>query len=708
MPMSDPIARLNQALEGRYSVERELGEGGMATVYLADDRKHGRKVAVKVLSPELAAAIGADRFLREIQTTAGLRHPHILPLYDSGAEDGLLYYVMPFIEGPSLRGRLDGEKQLPLDDALRIAVAVAEALDYAHSRGVVHRDIKPANILLENGSAVVADFGIAQAVSESRDDKLTRTGTVLGTPLYMSPEQANGESVDARSDLYSLGCVTYEMLAGAPPFSGPTGMVVMARHALDPVPSLRTARPGVPLPAAEAVERALAKTPADRYATTVEWRDALVRQSSSGGVEDSVASGMNGGLGAADAPGGQESGLGVSPPDRPSVAILPFKSLRSDPDQEFLADGIRFGIQATLVQLSGLFLVNASTLNAYRGRDVSVSSVGEELGVGYVLEGAVQQAGQRIRVTVQLTDIRAGQSIWAERYDRLLDDVFKLQDEITREVVSSLNLEFFGTELGRASFRGFTRPEAREYFYRGSSYMYEGTREDNRSARHMFEELYRVQPETVAGPSLLSFTHWIDYFVGWTDDPAKSIELASHWAEKAMQYEDNNGLGHVVYGHLRLLEHEYDEAVEVCREGVLLRESCPVAHGVLGLVLNYCGDPQAAVREVREALRLERIYPTWLLTVLATAYRDRGDLDLSISTVRESLRLDPEERDALLVLCSGFGLAGEIDQAKSVADDIMAREPTFQLSAYAATQPYRDREALEPVMDALRKAGLPE
>ncbi len=662
-------------------------------VYLAHDLKHRRKVAVKVLRQELAATLGADRFLREIETTAGLRHPHILPLYDSGHESGVLFYVMPFVEGPSLRDHLDREGQLPLDDALRIAGEVAEALSYAHSRGVIHRDIKPENILLENGHAMVADFGIAHAVSESGGEKLTRIGAALGTPLYMSPEQANAEAVDPRSDLYSLACVVYEMLAGAPPFNGPTVFVVIARHALDPVPALRTARPGVPPPVAEAIERALAKTPADRFATIGDWYDALGRPSSDTPSPSTVPT---------------DGGLGLSPPDRPSIAILPFKSLGSDPDQEFLADGIRFGIQATLVQLSGLFLVNAPALNAYRGSETSAESVGDELGVRYVLEGAMQQSGQRVRVTVQLTDVDARQTIWAERYDRLLDDVFMLQDEITGEVISSLNVKLVQSDLDRGWFGKLESPEAREYYYRGASHLYEGTKEDNATAREMFEELYRVQPDSVVGPSNISFTHWLDAFQGWTAPSARSAEQAATWAAKAMEYEDNNGLGHAVFGHLRLLDHEHDEALAICAEGVKLRESCPLAHGLLGLVLNYCGDARAAIREVREALQLERVYPVWLLTVLAAAYRDSGDVGLSITAAKESLRLDPAERDALLVLCSGCQLAGEREQAKRVSDDIMDCDPAFRLSTYAESQPYKHAASLETVTQALRSAGLPD
>jgi serine/threonine-protein kinase len=247
--MTDPLEQLKSALADRYLIEREIGRGGMATVYLAEDLKHRRKVAVKVLLPDLAVAIGAARFLREIEIAAQLTHPHILPLHDSGEADGFLYYVMPYIEGETLRGRLQRERQLPIEDALLITREVADGLSHAHSLGVVHRDIKPENILLASGHAVVADFGIARAITEAGGERLTETGLSIGTPAYMSPEQAMGEQdVSARSDIYSLGCVAYEMLAGDPPFTGTNPQAILARKTLEPPPPLRTARDTVQRP----------------------------------------------------------------------------------------------------------------------------------------------------------------------------------------------------------------------------------------------------------------------------------------------------------------------------------------------------------------------------------------------------------------------------------------------------------------------------
>ena len=277
--MSELQDRLQAAVSNRYRIERELGRGGMAIVFLAEDLKHRRMVALKVLEPDLAHAIGPERFLKEIEIAARLTHPHILSLHDSGEADGLLYYVMPYVEGESLRGRLNREKQLPLEDVTQILEDVADALSHAHSFGVIHRDIKPENIMFQAGHAVVTDFGIARAVDAAGGDRLTETGLAVGTPFYMSPEQSSGtQELDGRADLYSLGCVAYEMLGGEPPFTGPTPQAILARHSIDPVPNLRTLRATVPEPMQAAIEQALAKVPADRFATPKEFAKALTSE----------------------------------------------------------------------------------------------------------------------------------------------------------------------------------------------------------------------------------------------------------------------------------------------------------------------------------------------------------------------------------------------------------------------------------------------
>ncbi len=279
------LGQLAAALGDRYRVERELGRGGMAVVFLAEDLKHHRRVAIKLLKPELSVVLGGERFLREIAIAATLQHPHILPLYDSGQAGDLLYYVMPFVEGESLRQRLAREPQLPLDAALQITREVGSALQYAHEHGVIHRDIKPENIMLSAGQAVVADFGIARAMDAAGAEQLTRSGMVVGTPQYMSPEQAGGP-VDGRTDQYSLACTLYEMLIGEPPFTGPTFHAILARHSLEPVPSLRVVRQTVPPAVEGAIMQAMAKLPADRFASMQRFLDALESPGSA-----SVASG---------------------------------------------------------------------------------------------------------------------------------------------------------------------------------------------------------------------------------------------------------------------------------------------------------------------------------------------------------------------------------------------------------------------------------
>ncbi|HKP30436.1 MAG TPA: protein kinase, partial [Gemmatimonadales bacterium] len=415
-----PTDRLNAALGANYRIEREIGQGGMATVYLGHDLRHNRRVAVKVLRPEWSAALGAERFLREIATTAGLRHPHILPLYDSGRtggqagrrEEELLYYVMPYVEGESLRDRLEREGRLPIDEAIRIAREVADALAYAHARGVVHRDIKPENILLESGHAVVADFGIARAIDAAGGVRITGTGLAVGTPAYMSPEQAAGQDdLDGRSDLYSLGCVVFEMIAGQPPFVGPSPQSVIAKRFTEEAPDLPSGAMAVPAVVRDVVRCLLRRETGERYATGEEVIRALARTEPEQRRETSSL---------------------------PSIAVLPFASMSASADDDYFADGITEEIINALVQQGGLRVAARTSCFAFKGKNEDLRVVGERLGVRTVLEGSVRKAGSRLRITAQLINVADGYHIWSERYDRELLDVFAVQDELAGAIATRL------------------------------------------------------------------------------------------------------------------------------------------------------------------------------------------------------------------------------------------------------------------------------
>ena len=443
------VIPLTSALADRYRIERELGAGGMATVYLAHDIKHRRQVAIKVLRPELAAMLGPERFLREIETTANLRHPHILPLYDSGEADGFLFYVMPLVEGESLRSRLDRVKQLPIDEALGIAREVADALGYAHSRGIIHRDIKPENILLEGGHAVVADFGIARAVSAAGAEKLTRTGMSVGTPSYMSPEQAAGEeSIDGRSDLYALGCVLYEMLGGKPPFTGPTVESVVHQHLMVEPPPITNLRPTVPSEVAGALARTLAKNPADRFNPAAQFVQALstpmphpaaaaARRSSprplliAAGAVAVLASALLGGRALLD---GNGTASNIE-----RIAVLPMDNQTGDTAQAFFADGMTRELIGVLTD-AGVRVLGHRAVAAYRNTTLSAREIAGKLGVDAIVTGAVLQAGDVVQVAAELTDPKTGENLWARTFSRPASDVVTLQHDVAGEIARGIRV----------------------------------------------------------------------------------------------------------------------------------------------------------------------------------------------------------------------------------------------------------------------------
>ena len=386
------MSRLAEALADRYRIERELGQGGMATVYLAQDLKHDRKVAVKVLKPELAAVLGAERFVAEIKVTANLQHPNLLPLFDSGAAgkqgsggSAFLYYVMPYIEGETLRSRLEHERQLPVDEVVRMVTLLANALDFAHAEGVIHRDLKPENILLQSGQPVIADFGIALAVAQSGGSRVTETGLSLGTPHYMSPEQAAGErEIDARSDQYALAAVTYEMLTGEPPHSGPTAQVIIGRLMTEKPRSLRATRPGMPAVMDVAVGRALAKLPADRFSNCGAFAQALVASPARGKRGWLIGASLAGlavvAVGTWLLISTRESASPTGADGSKSIAVLPLVNIGGDSTQEYFADGMAEELANALGKVPGLRVAARTSSYTFKGRrDLDVREVGEKL-----------------------------------------------------------------------------------------------------------------------------------------------------------------------------------------------------------------------------------------------------------------------------------------------------------------------------------------
>ncbi len=494
LPPQDPgpntFDKLRAALGDRYDVERELGRGGMATVYLARDIRHDRRVAIKVLLPELAASVGGDRFVREIRVAAKLQHPHILTLYDSGDADGLLFYVMPFVEGESLRDRLDREQMLPVDEAIGLTIEIAEALGYAHAQGIVHRDIKPENILLSNGHALVADFGIARAVSAAEEHKLTQTGSAVGTPLYMSPEQAMGDEVGPSADLYSLGCMAFELLTGQPPFTGANARAIMARHTMEAPPSMRLVRETVPEEVEEAILWALAKVPADRPKNAAAFVDALAaplaatstrrspllsrmttaprmtqirraeefrrkRRWTVGAVAGTVlvVAAIVGWVarGRGGATASVADGL-----DPKSIAVLFFDDASPNGELAYLSDGLTEELRGRLREVPALRIISRGGSEQVRGITLPMDSVARLLGAGTLVRGSVEPEGGDIRVNVQLIEGGSGETFQRATFRRPATDPLALREALAQEVAVLVRARL-GEEIRLSEQRSGTR-----------------------------------------------------------------------------------------------------------------------------------------------------------------------------------------------------------------------------------------------------------
>jgi serine/threonine-protein kinase len=658
--MTGTSSGLASALADRYAIERELGSGGMATVYLAKDLKHRRQVAIKVLKPELAAALGAERFLREIEVTAGLTHPHILPLHDSGEADGFLYYVMPYVTGESLRARLERETQLSVDDALRITQQVASALEFAHHQGVVHRDIKPENILLHAGEAVVADFGIALAVSAAGGERLTETGLSLGTPEYMSPEQALGEGEpDARSDIYSLACVLYEMLVGEPPYTGPTGIAVLAKRLSDPVPRARRLRAAIPETVDAALLRALARERVERYGSMAEFAEALVAEA---GAEVEAVK---------------------------SIVVLPFANLSADPEQEYFCDGMTEEIISALTHVDDLKVIARTSSFAFKDRQEDVREIGKRLGVDHLLEGSVRKAGNRLRITAQLIKAADGRHLWSERYDRDMEDVFAVQDEIALAIVDTLKVKLLKAERVALTKRYTDNLELYNLYLLGRYHWNKFTQEGLAQSVECYEQAIQKDPGyalAYAGAAEVSL--YLVFFVGFP--PRNVIPKAKAYVKRALEIEPHLPEAHAFAGRIYFF-YDWDrtKADAAFQRALRLDPNSAFILSHYADFLSLTDQHEQAVVTARKAVELDPLN-SFLRANAGERLIFARRFDEAIELLQESISLDPEYYWTHFLLGICLTTLSRLDEAipeMEIALEASAREPL--ISSYLASAYWR-------------------
>ncbi len=625
--------RLRTALADRYRIERELGSGGMATVYLAEDLKHHRKVAVKVLRSDIAASLGADRFLREIEIAAQLQHPHILMLIDSGEADGFLYYVMPFVDGESLRDRLARETELPVAEAVRILRDVVDALSHAHEHGVVHRDIKPDNILLSGNHAVVTDFGVAKAVSEAtgRQD-ITTAGVALGTPTYMAPEQAVADpNIDQRVDIYAVGVMAYELLTGRPPFIEPTAQAVLAAHVADAPEHVSTRRPAVTPALAEIVMQCLEKKPADRLQSTgvlLGRLDGLATPS--GGMEPtparsavSVASSasrkMVVAVGAiavfaiaatfwfAAGRGGDTAGAGDDGPQR--LAVLLFQNLSRDEEDQYFTDGITQDISVQLSKVGAFRVTAHGSASRFQSGETDYGEAAGALNADYLVDGSVRRSGDRIRISVSLVDPATGDQLWAEDYNRDLSatGIFAIQQDVARQVATALNATLSPGEEGEVAALPTSNLEAYNAYLRGRFFWNRRTEESLIQAIALFEQAIAIDSGYALAYSGLADSYSLLAWYG-SMQPDEAAARARAAVETALALDSTSAVAFTSLGFiLAVYEWDWTAAEAAYRRAIQLNPGYATAHQWYGGLLFAVGRFEEGLAEVRRALEFDPI-----------------------------------------------------------------------------------------------------
>ena len=627
-------------LADRYTIEREIGHGGMATVYLAEDRKHGRKVALKIMRADVASSLGAERFLREVRLAAQLSHPHIVPLIDSGESDGVLFYVTPYAPGGSLADRITREGRLPVSDALRVAREVGLGLDYVHRSGYVHRDVKPANILFADGHAVLADFGIAYAACDHEREAITGAGVVIGTPEYMSPEQASGErDLEGQSDIYSLACVVYEMLAGAPPFDGSNARVTMVRQVTETPAPLRAARPEAPATLERALVRALAKDPRERPPTVPAFLDALETEGLEG--EHYFASRTH------------------------AIAVLPFVNVSPDPENEYLSDGITDELIGALARVEGLQVASRTSVFSLKGKPQDVRAIGSLLGVSEVLEGTVRRAGDRLRIGVQLTSTQDGRLLWSQRYDRELVDVFSLQDDIARTIVDTLRTGSFADLPDPKPNRYTTNLRAYGYYLKGRYAWNKRTQDGAREAIDFFERAIAEDPEYAVAYAGLSDSYALH--VDYRDVPVhEGLERAKEYARKAIELDDGVAEAHASLAWcLFIYDWDWAASDRESRRAIELDPRYAAAHQWYTFLLASQGRGEDSVASAQRAIELDPASVSGRRSIAWANYYARR-YDQALYHSQRAIVMNPTAEESYRILGLTLAQSGQLDEAERV------------------------------------------
>jgi serine/threonine protein kinase/Flp pilus assembly protein TadD len=630
----------------------------MATVYRARDPRHNRNVAIKVLNSDVAAALGKERFLQEIRTVASLTHPHIVTVHDSGETGGTLFYVMPLIEDESLRERIARDGKLPPTETARMTRTIASALDFAHRHGIVHRDIKPENIMLLEGEPLVLDFGIAKAITAAGGESITRTGIAIGTPAYLSPEQASGETqLDGKSDQYSLACMVYEMLSGQPPFTASTPQGVIAKRFSEspkPLPS----RVDVPAQASEVLLRALSLEPAQRFATVSEFARALE---------------------AAIPQEGQDSG-------RPSIAVLPFTNMSADADNEFFTDGITEEIINSLTKVRALDVASRTSAFAFKGNKEDVGAIGRKLKVHTVLEGSVRKAGNRLRISTQLVDVATSFQLWSERYDREMEDVFAIQDEIATSIVNALKVVL--TEKEEKAMRKIPTQSVRayEYYLRGRQLFHQRTANSLDAAEELYRRAIAMDPDYALAFSGLADCSCFRFFEHAGGEEA--LAQAESASRRALKLDPELAEAHASRGLALSYQRRFDEAVEEFERAMELDATLYEAPWYYARSLQAQDRLGEAAKYYERAAAL-RVDDYQALIFAAIIYRSMGmeeeqrhANDRALAAIDRSLALNPTDSRGLYL--GAAVLWDRKEQAK--ADEWIRRavqsDPTNPLMLY--------------------------